>query len=117
MLWCEFDTASVKRATATSGVSLMVSSVQDTEAENDLPELDGRCAAGSVLTTAAASTMATLVMWTCGMPFAGGAAWAAQYLLVHDPRCGVHLHHSQLIFAERSGLVETDGVDTAERLH
>ncbi|CNV23884.1 Uncharacterised protein [Mycobacterium tuberculosis] len=75
-------------ASTTSGAPLTVSSVPDTEAENDLPERNGRWAAGSAApgsapsvplaaAAAAACTIATSVACTCG-PFDAGAACAAQ---------------------------------------
>ncbi len=42
---------------------------------------------------------------------------AAQHFLARVPRHRPHLRHPQTVLAERSGLVEADHVDTAERLH
>ncbi|WP_269147017.1 hypothetical protein [Mycobacterium leprae] len=42
MLFGEFDAAYVQKANTTSGAPLTVSSVPDMDAENDLPERNGR---------------------------------------------------------------------------
>ena len=70
-------------AKTTSGAPLTLSSSSNTDAENDLPDRNGRWASASAVglessTDFAASMMARSVACTCGPPLASGAARAAQ---------------------------------------
>ena len=114
-------------ASTTSGAPLTVSSSSDTDAENDLPDRNGRWASASVASAARAVGSIDRQRRLDDGPVGGvhlraavgvrrGVRRKAQYVVAGVTGDGMHLRHPQPVLRQRSGLVEADDVDAAERL-